>query len=181
MIESGSIVVLAWKALRANFWAALVFDVVVILGVMIAVNAWQSRDLPLGEQAPTTVLTTLAGEPEINAIPEGSAGVVYFFAPWCGICRHSIGNLDSLVKDGSIAWASAVALDYENREEVEDFIQETKVSLPTLMGKTQTASDWGIRGFPTYFVIDKDGNISSRSVGYSTSLGLRARAFLAAD
>jgi hypothetical protein len=47
------------------------------------------------------------------------------------------------------------------------------------LGSTQTAKDWNIRAFPTYFVIDAEGNIASRSVGYSTSLGIALRNWLA--
>ena len=52
---------------------------------------------------------------------------------------------------------------------------ETGIGLPVLMGDISTARDWSVRAFPTYYVIDADGRISSRSVGYSTSLGMRFR------
>jgi hypothetical protein len=48
------------------------------------------------------------------------------------------------------------------------------------MGNADTAADWSIRGFPTYYVIDADGRISSRSVGYSTWLGMLIRTRLGA-
>jgi len=54
--------------------------------------------------------------------------------------------------------------------------------MPVLMGDDSTARDWSVRAFPTYYVIDTEGRISSRSVGYSTRLGMwlrykRARAW----
>jgi hypothetical protein len=72
-----------------------------------------------------------------------------------------------------------VALDYTDAAEVRDFIERTGVSLPVLMGDSRTAMDWSVRAFPTYYVIDSDGRIDSRSVGYSTWLGMRVRAWLA--
>ena len=111
----------------------------------------------------------------------GEVGVVYFFAPWCFYCRHSIDNLDRLVADGKLAWARVVALEYGDLDEVREFINETGVQLPVLLGSTQTTSDWQIRAFPTYFVIDPEGQITSRSVGYSTSLGLEARVWMSGD
>jgi hypothetical protein len=36
-----------------------------------------------------------------------------------------------------------------------------------------------VRAFPTYYVIDADGRISSRSVGYSTGFGMLMRNWLA--
>ena len=72
-----------------------------------------------------------------------------------------------------------IALDYSSTEEVQAFIDATGITLPVLMGNSVTASDWGVRAFPTYYVVDADGRISSRSVGYSTHLGMLARGWLA--
>lgn len=164
-----------WKRFRSHFWGALLFDVVLIAGVFVAVHAWQTRDLPIDESAPETVLALLDGSGISSAISDGDAGIVYFFAPWCFYCRTSIDNLDELVKEGVVSWGSVVALDYADAAEVQEFIDETGVSLPVLMGNPATAADWSVRAFPTYYVIDSNGRISSRAVGYSTKLGMRYR------
>jgi len=168
-----------WKKLRSHYWLALGFDLLALVIVMLAIQAWQTRYLPLGEASPPTFLPVLASETNAEAVELGSAGVVYFFAPWCAICEHSIGNLDQQVQDGSIAWAKAIALDYADENEVAEFVAGTEIIMPVLLGSGQTAADWGIKAFPTYFVIDEKGNIDSRSVGYSTSLGIRLRTWLA--
>jgi thiol-disulfide isomerase/thioredoxin len=168
-----------WTRLRARFWASLVFDVVLIAAAFYAVHAWQTRDLPIDRPAPGTVLPSLGGGGVQSAIRAGEAGVVYFFAPWCRVCRASIDNLDNLVADGRIAWATTVALDYADADAVRDFIERTGVTLPVLMGDAGTAEDWSIRGFPTYYVIDAEGRIHSRAVGYSTWLGMWFRAWRA--
>lgn len=169
----------AWRRLRSHFWLALAFDVAVLCTLFLAIHAWQTRDLPLDEPAPATRLALLDGDGSHFAVTPGKAGIVYFFAPWCRVCRVSIGNLDDLVEGGSVAWGALIALDYEDAEAVREFVGSTGVSLPVLMGDGQTARDWAIRAFPTYYVIDADGRIHSRSVGYSTWLGMWARAFLA--
>jgi thiol-disulfide isomerase/thioredoxin len=168
-----------WRRFRAYSWAALAFDVGVLVLVFLAIHAWQTRDLPLDEPAPRTVLPLLQGGVGA-AVREGEAGIVYFFAPWCRVCRASIDNLDDLVANGHVAWATVVALDYADAAEVSAFIEATGVALPVLMGDSATAADWSIRGFPTYYVIDANGRIASRAVGYSTWLGMwyRARALL---
>lgn len=168
-----------WSALRRRYWLALGFDVMAIVLVFWLIQAWQTRDLPINQPAPATVLASLGGLQHQSAITAGQAGVVYFFAPWCGVCRHSISNLDALVGTGSIAWATSIALDYADEQEVTAFVEDTGITLPVLLGHAGTAADWGVRAFPTYYVIDAAGQISSRSIGYSTWLGLRARAGLA--
>jgi len=166
---------LAWQRFRSRFWLALIFDALVILSVIFFVHAWQTRYLPVDEPVPETLLTQLDGAGISSVVKPGESGIVYFFAPWCFYCRSSIGNLDELVEDGQVAWGTAVALDYGDTGEVQAFVEQTGISLPVLMGTGKTAMDWGIRGFPTYFVVDADGRISSRSVGYSTKAGMMFR------
>jgi peroxiredoxin len=168
-----------WQRFRSHFWLSLAFDAALILAVFLGIHAWQTRDLPLDESAPVTVLRPLEGGAAQTAVHNGEAGVVYFFAPWCFYCRTSIDNLQDLVDSGSVAWATAVALDYGDEGEVREFVADTGLRLPVLMGSRQTAADWSVRAFPTYYVIDAEGRISSRSVGYSTQLGMWFRSWRA--
>ena len=167
-----------WKSLRGSYWGSLAFDVLLIILAFALVHAWQTRGLPDDEQTPPLELAWLDDMRADSVSVPGQVGVVYFFAPWCYYCRHSIDNLDELVREGKLSWARVVALDYATLDEVRDFINETGVNLPVLLGGPKTSLDWQIRAFPTYFVIDGEGKISSRSVGYSTSIGLRARVWL---
>jgi thiol-disulfide isomerase/thioredoxin len=169
----------AWQRFRERKALSLLFDVTVIVAVFLSIHAWQTRQLPLDEPAPPTLLERLDGSGFANAVQVGKPGIVYFFAPWCTVCKTSIDNLDDLVREGDIAWGSAIALDYGSEAAVRDFVADTGVTLPVLMGHAGTAADWSIRAYPTYYVIDSAGDISSRSVGYSTWLGMRARAAFA--
>jgi thiol-disulfide isomerase/thioredoxin len=168
----------AWKTLRANFWASLGVDVALIITVFLLVNMWQTKDLPDDDHTPGLNLAWLDDMKAETIMVPGEVGVVYFFAPWCFYCKKSIDNLDQLVASGKLNWARVVALDYENLDEVREFIRETGVNLPVLLGVPQTSHDWQIRGFPTYFVINGEGQIVSRSVGYSTKLGIQTRVWM---
>jgi peroxiredoxin len=180
-MEKGMLAIIKnfWNRLRSHFWASLAFDALVLAAVFVLIHSWQTRDLPVDEPAPATELAMLDAAGIHRAMVPGQAGIVYFFAPWCRVCRVSIGNLDDLVAGQELAWATAVALDYGDADEVRDFIRRTGVSLPVLLGNSKTAADWSVRAFPTYYVIDSAGRIQSRSVGYSTYLGMRVRAWLA--
>jgi len=171
----------AWTRLRSRFWLSLAFDAALLVAVLVAVHAWQTRDLPIDEMAPQTILPLLeSGDPQA-VISAGSVGIVYFFAPWCRICRASIGNLDNLVAGGQVGWGTAVALDYADAGEVRAFVTQVGVSLPVLMGNSTAAADWSVGAFPTYYVIDASGRIRSRSVGWSTRAGMWMRSWLAEE
>lgn len=167
-----------WKALRGNFWGKLAVDVALLVSVFVLISMWQTRNLPGGEYTPPLELGWLDDMRADSVMVPGETGVIYFFAPWCFYCRKSIDNLDDLVASGKLSWARVVALEYESLEEVREFIRETGIDLPVLLGGPKTSTDWQIRGFPTYFVIDGEGRIASRSVGYSTRIGLQVRAWL---
>jgi thiol-disulfide isomerase/thioredoxin len=170
-----------WRAFRSRYWISLLFDAVLLVVVFVLISMWQTRNLPDDEHMPPLELAWLDDMRADSVMVPGQTGVIYFFAPWCFYCKTSIDNLDDLVASGDLAWARVVALDYENLDEVRGFIAETGVSLPVLLGNAQASSDWQIRAFPTYFVIDENGDIASRSVGYSTSIGLRARTWMVQD
>ena len=170
-----------WHAFRSRYWASLLFDAVLLVAVFVLISMWQTRNLPDDEHTPSLELSWLDDMRADDVLVPGEVGVIYFFAPWCFYCKKSIDNLDSLVASGDLSWARVVALDYGSLDEVRGFITETGVNLPVLLGTAQTSNDWQISAFPTYFVIDEEGNIASRSVGYSTTIGLRARSWMARD
>jgi thiol-disulfide isomerase/thioredoxin len=175
MAELGAL----WRSLRQRYWAALMFDVAVILAIFWTVHAWNTRDLPDAAAVPRLEARQLDGNGAIEGLPETGPGVVYFFAPWCFYCRHSIGHIDELVESGEVAWARAVALDYAHPGEVRAFVGEVGLEAPVLLGDARVAREWNIRVFPSYFVMGADGGIESRSVGYATKTGLLVRARLA--
>ena len=173
--------VAGWKALRGHYWASLGVDVVLIAVIFLLISAWQTRDLPGGDHMPPLEPVWLDDMRADSIVVPGEVGVIYFFAPWCFYCRKSIDNLDRLVASGKLAWARTVALEYGSLDEVREFIRETGVDLPVLLGGVGTSADWNVRAFPTYFVIGEDGHIAYRSVGYSTKIGLQARVWMSED
>ena len=104
----------------------------------------------------------------------GQKTVIYFFAPWCSICKISMPNHDKLHANGSIN-AIAIAADYTSIQAVKDFTRELNLSMPVLLGDKNTASNYKVSAFPTYYIISDELKITNKSLGYSTELGLLAR------
>ncbi len=143
-----------------------------------AVTEWQARNLLSDsgdEKAPNFSLVSLQGDVYNLTDYNSENTVVYFFATWCSVCKLSIGNLQNLresaeQKDVNIV---AVALDWRAKEEVENFIKDHELTFPVLLGNRQVSLDYKIQGFPTYYVLDREKNITKVSMGYSSELGLR--------
>lgn len=69
----------------------------------------------------------------------------------------------------------SIVMDYESVESVTDYMQNNQLSFTTLLGKDSTAIDYKIQGFPTYYVLDANGQIHAKSMGYSSEIGMKAR------
>ncbi len=169
----------AWGRLRARWWFRWGMDGVILLAVVWAVMAWQGRNLlDSRAAAPPLRLATLdGGVVDLTAL-RGREVVLFFWAPWCGVCEAESGAISSLYhsQDGpEDAAVLSVALGYQDRAQVEGFVAEHGVDYPVLLGTDETAAAYRIDKFPTVYVLDEEGRIKSSTVGYSTSWGLRAR------
>ena len=169
----------AWRRLRSRRWSALVIDAALIVAVMLGVHAWQTRDLPVDEPAPETVLALLDGSGLATATRPGQAGIVYFFAPWCKICAASSGNLNRLRRwrDPADIEIVAVALDWNLAQEVRDYVERHDLNVTVVLGGMDVRQQWQIQAYPSYYVLDREHRILRRDIGYSTQLGLWLRAW----
>ncbi|MBM4292295.1 MAG: redoxin domain-containing protein, partial [Deltaproteobacteria bacterium] len=104
----------------------------------------------------------------------GGPVLVYFWGSWCGACALQSPVVEGLWQEG--VKVVSVAVGSGGDEEVRAFMGERGYSFPTLNdvgGGAQRA--WGVSAFPTLFVYGADGRLRFSEVGYTSSLGLRAR------
>lgn len=122
----------------------------------------------------TRELSTIASGP-VNIMATEKPLVLYFFAPWCQVCHASISNLQSIYEKHENLDVIAVALDFDNREEVERFTRQHKLTFPVALGDSMLKNDFQVPGYPSYYVLNEQNIIISKSMGYSTELGIYLR------
>ena len=120
-----------------------------------------------------TVPTLMGDTVSLNA--QGKTTVLYFFAPWCQVCHASIGNLQALYQKNEQIEVIAIVLDYTDLDEVMSFTRQNKLTFPIALGNEAIKQKFAITGYPSYYVLSKDNIISSKSMGYSSELGLYLR------
>lgn len=150
-------------------------DIIIVVVIVSAVLAWQGRNLLEDDgsiQVSEQNFVTLAGD-SYALTKTDKKTVMYFFAPWCSICRYSIGNLD--VIDTNEYNVIRVALDYQSQEEVQAFVDGVGIDEPILLGASNLKTDFNISGYPTYYVLDQDLNVIANDMGYSSTLGIKLR------
>ena len=157
----------------------LLLEALVVVAIVAGVQAWRARDLlPAGERiaAPPFELRDLDGRTWSAASLAGKTTVLYFFAPWCGVCAASSPQLRWFDRwAGDDVQIVMVGLDWSSTDELTRYAARHELALPVLVGGAQTAADYRVRGYPTYYVLDRNGRIARRDTGYTTAPGLWLR------
>jgi peroxiredoxin len=154
-------------------------EVLLFVVIVGGIYAWRTRDLlPAGDRvpAPAFELTDLQGRPWSLDALEGKPAVLYFFAPWCGVCAASSPQLRWFDRwRGEEVQVVLVGLDWSSPGELAEYAARHELQLPVLAAGPQTAADYRIRGYPTYYVLDAEGRVAGRDFGYTTAPGLWLR------
>lgn len=161
-----------WSAARERRWVRWSVDLFVILLVLAAVGAWQTRN-HLRDAAPAFAVQSLTGEEVTLASLRGQPVLLEFWAPWCGVCKAQSQNISWLSKlVGSRAHVYSVASAYDNRGQVDRYVAEKNVDYPVLLGGDELARSYSVESYPTMYFLDGNGRIKHSAVGYTTSFGL---------
>lgn len=134
------------------------------------------RKSMLNETAPSFALLDLSGNKVSIADLKGKVVVVDFWATWCGPCKASFPGMQKMVnKYSSNADVKFIFVDTwergDNKEKnAGDFIASNKYSFHVLMdNEDKVVADYKVDGIPTKFVIDKEGKIRFKAIGFDGS------------
>jgi len=119
--------------------------------------------------APAFSLPDLQGKRVDLAQFKGKVLVIDFWATWCPPCREAIPELIAMKKKYGPRGFDIVgiSMDENPARVVPPFIEHYGINYPVVMADAQVSSDFGgIFGLPTTFIVDRDGNIAQRYIGY---------------
>jgi thiol-disulfide isomerase/thioredoxin len=108
---------------------------------------------------------------------KGKVVVVDFWATWCGPCKMSFPALQKVVnkyKDNPDILILALDTwereksDAEKEQKVKAFIADNKYTFKVLFDDLDIVSKYEVTGIPTKFIIDKNGMIQFKTIGFDS-------------
>jgi len=160
-------------------WRSHLKTLALLLLVVLAVNAWQSRHVPAGAVPDQdVVMLTPEGLQDTSLQTwltrhRGEVIAVHFWATWCPICKASEDNITRLMGTWPIV---TVAMQSGDAVSVQRHLQKAGLPWPTALDpQGSLAKDWGVSAVPATVIIDRHGRVASASMGYTSTLGLWAR------
>ena len=140
----------------------------VALVMPLAIAAAAPKAPPARRSAAPFDVTTLNGQRVTLEGLRGKVVILDFWATWCPPCRMEIPHFKALyAKYHPKLEILAISLDEEGERVVAPFVRKQGITYPVAIGQDRLVSAYGgIRGIPTTFVIDRQGRIVKKYIGY---------------
>ena len=167
----------ALNKFRAAKWRSYTINLLLLVILVASIRIWQHRDMVSG-MAPALEGVTLAGQPYTLPTHTNNPVLIHFWSTWCSICRFEQSTINAIARnDASVV---TIAMQSGQPDEVSQHMQEQDIDFLVINDQEGTISRaWGVHAVPASFIISPDGEIRFIEVGYTTSIGLKLRMWLA--
>ncbi len=144
--------------------------------LLVLPPAWAVSE---GDPAPEFALPSLSGETVSLSSLQGKVVAVAFWATWTKHAATQLQELETLERDLGPQGFVVVAVNRrETREKVADFCEANKLSLRVLLDGGEAARAYGVNGLPDVWIVDREGVLKARFIGYSPADLPRMRALV---
>ena len=134
------------------------------------------RKSMINEKAPVFALVDLNGKRIDLGELKGKVVIVDFWATWCGPCKASFPGMQKMVNkykdDPNVKFVFIDTWERgdEKQKNAAEFIATNKYSFHVLMDNDdKVVAEFKVEGIPTKFVIDKNGMVRFKAVGFDGS------------
>ena len=160
-------------AKKKNRWLRIFFEAIIIIAVIYGIRAWQQKDMVSGI-APSFQSVMLNGKTVNLEDYSGKPLLLHFWASWCPFCKLEEGSISNINNDWPVL---TVAYQSGDKADVVKHMQNRNIEdWPTIVDQdSRLAELYGVKGVPTSYIIDANGNIRFTEVGLTSGWGLRAR------
>jgi thiol-disulfide isomerase/thioredoxin len=158
-------------------WIKELFLAAVIVAVLLNIVSFLKRPDLASSSLPDLNFTTTTNKNIEFKNYRSKPLIVHFWATWCPTCKLEIANLDRVAKNYQVI---TIAVNSGNDKDINRFLKEHKLDFDVINDYSgKIAAKFSVDTFPTTFIYDKDANIKFSEVGYTSTVGLLLRMWLA--
>ena len=154
------------------------FTGTVIVCCLLLSSCLSQKTPNLGDKAPAFELKSLEGDSLVFNPVSNKVHLLYFWADWCPRCEDDFRLLEKIYQQWSKEPEAPgfIAIDVgQTQEHVHNFVKRMKTSFPIFMDHDgKVARSYGVKGLPTYFIVDKQGVIRHIILGWADEKALLA-------
>lgn len=144
--------------------------VLIIAALILTKQPAVSKETGFGKKAPEFSLSDIKGGEKKLSDFQGKVLIIDFWATWCPPCRQEIPHFISLYDQYKSKGLEiiGISLDQNGVKTVSEFIAKNKINYTVLMGNEKVNDLYGgIAAIPTTFIVDREGNIKAKYIGYT--------------
>ncbi len=147
-------------------------SVIFYLTLTLAILPHCGRKVKETGLAPNFTLKTLEGQEITLASLKGKVVLLDFWATWCAPCRESIPQLVNLHKNYQKKGLQVIGMsvDRGEAEVVRRFSMSMDIPYPILLTSEEVTHTFGVTALPTTFLIDKEGKIQEKWIGFNSKI-----------
>jgi len=146
----------------------LIIPVLLFFFVCAKVDKGMATDSNLSA-APDFTITDLNGNDLSSSDYEGMVIIVNFWATWCSPCRAEIPGFIEVYEEYKDEGMQiiGISVDEFGVDKVRDFVKKYEITYPVAMYTNQIVRDFELgRAIPETIIIDKNGYIRHKHIGY---------------
>jgi len=103
--------------------------------------------------------------------------LLHFWTTWCPTCKIEASTINALSKDYQVI---TVVVKAKNKAQIQNYLKKNNLSFNVIDDKNGTlATQFHIPAYPTTLIYNTQQNLIFSEVGYSSTIGLKIRLWLA--
>jgi len=124
--------------------------------------------IEVGQRAPDFALAALDGGEVTLADHRGSVVLLNFWATWCPPCNLEMPDIEAAYQAHHDRGLVVLGINYrESAQAVRPFVDQMGLSFPVLLDtRGQVGAEYRMLGLPMTLILDREGVIGVRHVGY---------------